>query len=202
SWLMETNREGYTVDPEELTGAEADRAAYTVKTGKPAPVAPAPTSTKLGRFIAKQVGAQTPAPVAPAPPLTPDGPEEEWLQNSGYYERADDAAPAVPRTLPAHGAAIAAPLVVLVDARFAVAIVDAITLGDWLAPYIEKVEKMQEKPLYMLDLDYGKGDKFLAGVLTTAAPSTGLIMASSTHPRIGVALSALSNQGAVIIYGR
>lgn len=130
-----------------------------------------------------------------APPTT--APPAPQVENNAVNEHTYRGGPPVDAP-----AALRAPLVVLVDASFAVATVEAITLEAWLAPYIEQVEKMQGKPLWSLDLDYGKGDKFLAGVLSAASTSTGLIVASSTHPRIGVALSALSNQGAVIIYGR
>lgn len=53
-WFKDGNPEGYTVDPEEKSGAQLDREAYEAKTGKPAPVeaAPAPKKAELAEVNA------------------------------------------------------------------------------------------------------------------------------------------------------
>jgi hypothetical protein len=180
-WLRSDNSAGFTLDPE-----TTDNTTATPTTAPPTTAPPAPQVEN--RVVRIGVGKTFPTPAPAAPQVENNAVSVDFR----YPFHSDTSA----------DAAILAPLVVLVDARFAVSTVQAITLDTWLAPYIEQVEKTHKKPLYLLDLDFGKGDKFLAGVLSAASTSTGLIMASSTHPRIGVALSALSNQGAVIIYGR
>lgn len=100
-------------------------------------------------------------------------------------------------------AAIANNLVVLVDCLFASGIPsNAVPFNLWVKPYIDKVEAMQKQQLFMLDLDYGKGTKFLVGVITSAfnqdAPQ-GLITMSSDDAHAKAILPLFIRAGATVI---
>ena len=154
-WFHSPDSNGYTADPEDLTGAEADRAEYEKKTGKKAPV-------------------PTPTP-APAPVTTAGAP------------------------------AIANHLVVMVDAHFSRTPSNAFAFSVWVDPYIKAVEEREQKPFYILDADYGKGPKLLAGVISADLhqnPPGGLVTMNSSHPLAGVVLPLFERAGALIVYGR
>jgi CRISPR/Cas system-associated exonuclease Cas4 (RecB family) len=50
-WFEDDNPNGYTIDPDEKTGADLDREAYEAKTGKKAPAAPVAVEVGVGRNV-------------------------------------------------------------------------------------------------------------------------------------------------------
>ncbi len=123
---------------------------------------------------------------------------EESEEPSDYVNAAPSVtAPAAP--------AIAAPLVVLVGCR--VRWPDpgnTISFSAWVAPYIAAVEKKAKNPFYVLEMDFGKGKKMLAGVLEAAIHNNkpnGIILVEDKDELISVALPVLIRAGAVVIHG-
>jgi len=79
-----------------------------------------------------------------------------------------------------------------------------VTLDQYLKPFVERIEKRSRKKIWELDLHFGDGKKMLTGELqTTLDPNKGsvVIHISSLHPYAGIAVSALTEAGALIIRG-
>lgn len=182
-WFTSPDANGYTADPEPLTGAEADRAEYKKKTGKKAPV-----------FDHKTNGHP--------PDYTP--------QIAAYKIQAGKKAPATEeeiriKNLTKGAPAIGSRLVVMVDAHFSRTPAHAFHLSVFLAPYIAALEAREQKPFYILDLDHGKGPKLLTGVIAAAwhqDPPVGLITMSALDPLASRVLPLFEKAGALIVYGR
>ena len=103
-------------------------------------------------------------------------------------------------------AAIDAPFVVMVDAGFgANSPANAVTFSNFAAPYVAKLEAIENRPFYELDADYAKGSKLLAGVMTAAFRQDrpqGLVVANSGDGVFRTVLPVLERAGALVIYGR
>ncbi len=228
-WFKEGNPEGYTVIvPEsEKSGAELDREAYEVKTGKPAPApddergtvkekiahfktahfSPLHLREIRGQFIEMSRGG------------TAEGIRGEYYKNAPdtYFQSVCDGmgwnwekkAEIAPREVVSQVNALAGHLIVMVDALFgAGSPSNAISFNLWVAPYIAAVEDLpaaQGRDFYTLDADYAKGSKFLCGVLAAAFKQDkpeGLILADSGNGTFRSVLPILEQAGAVVIYGR
>ena len=137
------------------------------------------------------------------PETTEDTPPETGadLDRAAYEAKTGKKARGVVNMLNA----LTSPLVVLVDARFNQTPQNAQQFDSWVLPYIETLEKREQKDFYALDADYGRGPKLLAGIVASAFhknPPAGLIVMDSTHPCANQMLPLLVRAGAVVIYGR
>lgn len=96
-------------------------------------------------------------------------------------------------------------LVVLVDARFNQTPQNAVTFDRWILPHIATLEKLHRESFAELDVEYGKGPKLLAPIVSAAfhkTPPSALILMNSSHPCAAQILPVFVNAGAVVIYGR
>ena len=97
------------------------------------------------------------------------------------------------------------PFIVLVDASFNRTPSTVMVFSVWVMTHVQTLEDREQKSFYLLDADFGKGPKLLAGVIAAAlhaeAPA-GVISMDSSHPLAGAVLPLFERAGALIIYGR